>query len=641
MIPMIAFAAEEDYVEWDGTGDFPTSGKVRLTAPASGTPRLKSDIEVDGSLTFDLNGQTLNMYSCSFVVGSGDELTIVDSSSTNAGVIAGISYSKGYIVTVDGGKATISGGTFQYAGLLNVKNGGTAEITGNTKVNASSTSQKVSSVLVEGEGSVLNMTGGTLGFNGDSSHKAAIEVKTGAVANISGGTITKSGNNNAAVKVGGTTAGKQSTVNITGGVIENRGAHYGLWIQKNGIANISGDAQIINSGDGYDFNPSRGIYIVGNGGGSAPVGVVNMSGGTVTNTGNGTAVAIDNDRADEDGTVEGGIFNLSGGTVQNTNTEGGNAVDAQGKLEMSGGNIIQANKDLAAVVNTDDSPFGALGRSIINISGGEISAVADIFDESVTGENVKEKPVVSGGVFSQNVSDYVADEDVIAVYSSGNDTGKYAVGAETVDGIAQAASSGDTITVIRGDISLASVSEGVNVSNQGEGSVSVNGVNVTNGEKVTACEHKNVTETAAKEATCADEGNIRYWYCPDCKAYFKDAELAAEITEDDTVVEATGKHNYVNGVCSVCKAEDPDYDPSADTKDPAGPETDEGGKNDNEQTVTDEGGKNDDEQTVTADKSAKTGDTSNLVLFAGLAVLAAAGAAGAGIYGRRKKHVRQ
>ena len=46
-----------------------------------------------------------------------------------------------------------------------------------------------------------------------------------------------------------------------------------------------------------------------------------------------------------------------------------------------------------------------------------------------------------------------------------------------------------------------------------------------------ACEHKNVTPTAAKNATCTEPGNIAYWYCADCETYFSDEALTTEIAE--------------------------------------------------------------------------------------------------------------
>lgn len=44
----------------------------------------------------------------------------------------------------------------------------------------------------------------------------------------------------------------------------------------------------------------------------------------------------------------------------------------------------------------------------------------------------------------------------------------------------------------------------------------------------------------AVEPTATKEGNIAYWYCPDCGKYYKDAGLTDEISKSDTVIPALG-----------------------------------------------------------------------------------------------------
>ena len=60
------------------------------------------------------------------------------------------------------------------------------------------------------------------------------------------------------------------------------------------------------------------------------------------------------------------------------------------------------------------------------------------------------------------------------------------------------------------------------------------------------CEHENLEVVEAVEATCEDDGNIAYTYCPDCKKYF-DMD-GAEITLEDTVVKAKGHKQVTEGV---------------------------------------------------------------------------------------------
>ena len=57
------------------------------------------------------------------------------------------------------------------------------------------------------------------------------------------------------------------------------------------------------------------------------------------------------------------------------------------------------------------------------------------------------------------------------------------------------------------------------------------------------CAHDGMQATEAKPATCEEDGNEAYWYCPDCDKYFSNAAGTAEIAIEDTVITATG-HGY-------------------------------------------------------------------------------------------------
>ena len=108
----------------------------------------------------------------------------------------------------------------------------------------------------------------------------------------------------------------------------------------------------------------------------------------------------------------------------------------------------------------------------------------------------------------------------------------------------------------------------------------------------------NLTATAGKAATCTEAGNSAYWSCSRCHKYFSDAAGKTEIAKDSWVIAAlghdeatraavaatcyasgheadtyckrcgivlaagatipaTGKHTYVNGVCTVCGVRNP------------------------------------------------------------------------------------
>lgn len=115
-----------------------------------------------------------------------------------------------------------------------------------------------------------------------------------------------------------------------------------------------------------------------------------------------------------------------------------------------------------------------------------------------------------------------------------------------------------------------------------------------------------MTATAVKAATCTEPGNSAYWSCSRCGKFFSDAAGKTEIAKDSwviaalghneatraavaatcyasgrtaetyckrcglvitpsTVIQATGKHTYENGVCSTCGVKNPLADVKGDT----------------------------------------------------------------------------
>ncbi len=124
-------------------------------------------------------------------------------------------------------------------------------------------------------------------------------------------------------------------------------------------------------------------------------------------------------------------------------------------------------------------------------------------------------------------------------------------------------------------------------------------------ETIKALGHS-LTTVAVKAATCTEPGNSAYWSCSRCGKFFSDAAGKTEIAKDSwviaalghdeatraavaatcyasgrtaetyckrcglvitpsTVIQATGKHTYENGVCSTCGVKNPLADVKGDT----------------------------------------------------------------------------
>ena len=70
--------------------------------------------------------------------------------------------------------------------------------------------------------------------------------------------------------------------------------------------------------------------------------------------------------------------------------------------------------------------------------------------------------------------------------------------------------------------------------------------------------HAPATHVAAKDATCDVNGNIEYWYCEPCGQAWLDEACTLNTNLKSVVLPAPG-HDYVDGICSVCDGEDPNY----------------------------------------------------------------------------------
>ena len=74
--------------------------------------------------------------------------------------------------------------------------------------------------------------------------------------------------------------------------------------------------------------------------------------------------------------------------------------------------------------------------------------------------------------------------------------------------------------------------------------------------KVKSGEHEHsLSKTETKAATCTEDGNIEYWTCSGCGKLFRDAEGKSEITQEETVLKATG-HDWGEWVVTKPATED-------------------------------------------------------------------------------------
>ncbi len=300
-----------------------------------------------------------------------------------------------------------------------------------------------------------------------------------------------------------------------------------------------------------------------------------------------------------------GMSNLivNGGTFEGNNA---GAIIAYGKVTINGGEIYGAYgvvsktntsqngagqitfpTDSTAVINADKIAF------VIHAAGelqGQIYAQGGTFNApAVAGSlgNADPQTAISatGGVYSADPTSFVKNNETVAQFTAQSST-FYTIGKEAVETKAAACVEGDKVAVLAGDASLNVAADGVEISNAGSGTVSVNKQPVTadtpivththvwgtpewtwtddcsSAQATFKCEKDNNHTTTVEaavikqttESTCTEDGRT---------VYTATAEFEGESYTDnkETIIAATG-HSYAeeykyNGTehwkeCKVC-----------------------------------------------------------------------------------------
>ncbi len=433
--------------------------------------------------------------------------------------------------------------------FITIAEGGSLTIEGDGKLEATDSSYGYG-IEIDGNGTLI-LNGGTIETTQEGitcSYRASgtVEINGGAVTCvgydsaislgsagdfdliINGGTV--SADSGKAIFASGGSTDQEFNIQVSGGTLSSE--DWTIYADDGVNVSVGGDASITTTG-------FKGAILV-NGTDTFPS-TLTIEGGSI----GGDYVAID-----IDGTVQ---MNMTGGDVTTNRGEA---------LEVSDG----ANAD---------------------ISGG--SLITDSTTQPAVSAEQSGTIQITGGEFSSDVSSYAgAGASAKATVTSGDDsTTRYYIGTPKNVGrdVSNKANAGDTVDVVSGDVTLENVPSGVTVSNSGGGTVLVNGTPVDGGGSVVSHRHDWVaawgwkedysgaivkfvcledrTHTASKEATatktvipatCTENGSEVYTVevVQDGKTY----------TETKTIVlEALG-HHYVNGVCTVCGAADPNYTPA-------------------------------------------------------------------------------
>ena len=215
--------------------------------------------------------------------------------------------------------------------------------------------------------------------------------------------------------------------------------------------------------------------------------------GTITSTTakmliqNYSNLTLDNMKIDGSKILESYTLSNNNGNVTIKDTTitaptGGFAFDVYGgwgtygdvKVTVEGNSVINGKVELARVSQNDN---GAKNELVVKNGTFNYEIKVDSHEKT----NVS----VSGGTFVNDVTGYVTDKNIPVATVGGGTIAAYAVGENAVNAAAAKATSGDTVTVKQGNVSMTGVASGVTVSVASGASATVNNTAVPAGKSYT------------------------------------------------------------------------------------------------------------------------------------------------------------
>ena len=336
-----------------------------------------------------------------------------------------------------------------------------------------------------GKNITLDLNGQTLTGGADD----AIYVSLGATLTINdsvgNGSVKAAAGSKAAVFNNGTTTIKNGYYTRSAGQWYTIVNHGTMTIENaKADASIDGTSSLIENGySNYTSKNERAGHVAGT---NAKNPELTIKDGTFVSSGYN---AVKND--------DGGILNINGGSFT-ASRENGAVIQNWHRATITAGKFTAKGESGTISIGAYNT---GVNDGVTTISGGTFSAEKNAVFAAGVGGNAKGKLTVENGIFSGKMSSelmnsaydttfsggeftddpaqYVADGKVAIKFVRANKDGNYYVGTqEEIQEIANTAKDGDTIDVIKGSITLNMTTPGVNVNNDRsneKGEVIVNG----------------------------------------------------------------------------------------------------------------------------------------------------------------------
>ena len=449
---------------------------------------------------------------------------------------------------------------------------GGVELTGNTSAPAYANTDGIGNV------STTSATADNYNIKWDGS---TLTLKNAYITNAAHGDSYLHPVEGAAIGVANSSGDAELTIQLeSGNTIED--VSTGIFVFAH--SSSTGDATLTITGDGNltasgSVNP--GILVQSNDG-NATLSIENAEVTTTSSSYCGVQVRA-KDSSNASLTVNGGSLTATGKSEDGAGIRytfgGGSSGSGKPSLTVSNSAIVKASSDTGGITSNSSTVTPSGTGIVFNNGTGTVYGSVELQENLTIGEgesltlddgaslNAGDYDViVDGGTLDSTLATNLGESVIYKVTKVELDKTSLTLDvnqSETLTAtITPSNATNPNVTWSSNDKSVATVENGV-VTAVSAGNTTIKAtVDGKSANCTVTVKHGNMVHTPKQDATCTEAGHTEYWYCSGCQKYFSDENGTTEITQESTVIPATG-HTFRGGWCAVCGARDPSYVPPA------------------------------------------------------------------------------